>query len=121
VGRSVQQTRDGGSIVVGSTVSFGNGMQIYIIKTDFYGNVGISEKGYSGDFILMSFLVRPNPFYYYAKVIGYEQERIILYDITGRHAGNYYGGKVGFDLPPGIYFIQPENKSIKPVKIIKLK
>jgi hypothetical protein len=37
-GRSVQQTSDGGYIVAGSSNSFGNGDQVYLIKTNAFGD-----------------------------------------------------------------------------------
>jgi hypothetical protein len=115
----VQQTADGGYILVGTN---GGNAQILLIKTDQYGNVSnIEEKGFPQRMIYLPLLVRPNPFCSFTTIIDHNKERFVLYDITGRKLGSYFGEKIGFDLPPGVYFIGPEDKNIKPVKVIKLK
>jgi hypothetical protein len=46
-GRSVQQTSDGGYIVAGETSSFGNGFQVYLIKTNAGGDT-LWTRNYGG-------------------------------------------------------------------------
>jgi hypothetical protein len=65
--------------------------------------------------------VSPNPFVSYAKAPGYEGERFALYDISGRKVGNYKGNQIGMDLSAGIYFLKPEGKDAKPLRIVKLR
>ncbi len=49
-GRSVYQTSDGGYIIVGYTLSFGDSSQVYLIKTNFFGDtVWTKTYGYAGD------------------------------------------------------------------------
>ena len=46
-GYDVIATSDGGFLFVGQTWSFGNGQQVYAVKTDFHGNT-LWEKTYGG-------------------------------------------------------------------------
>jgi len=46
-GKSVQQTMDGGYIVAGWTISFGNGGQVYLIKTNASGDT-LWTRSYGG-------------------------------------------------------------------------
>jgi len=46
-GYSVVETSDGGLVVTGSTDSFGNGTQVYLLKTDSTGNL-LWEKNFGG-------------------------------------------------------------------------
>ncbi len=56
-GLYVQQTTDGGYIVVGFTNSFGNGYQIYLIKTDSLGDT-LWTKTYGGPDTEIGYCVR---------------------------------------------------------------
>jgi len=47
IGYSVVETSDGGFVVTGGTSSFGNGYQVYLLKTDSSGNL-LWEKNFGG-------------------------------------------------------------------------
>jgi len=114
-GLSVQQTQDGGYIVAGNTQSFGNAAQVYLIKTDANGNVGV-EEARNAEFGMRNAELRitPNPFTSFATLPGHETERFALYDIAGRKVGTYKGERIGMDLRPGVYFIRSLEREAGP-------
>ncbi len=113
----VQQTTDGGYILVGT-----NGDQIWLIKTDAEGNAGIEGSNFVPHSpSILQLVVSPNPFVSFTTVVGYEKERFILYDVSGKRVGIYPGNSIGFGLPAGVYFIIPEDKSFRPVRVVKVK
>ena len=115
-GNSVQQTSDGGYIVAGRYDAFGTNPQVYLIKTDANGNVGVEENR-QGDKETRRqgerLRATPNPFTSFASVPGHEGERFSLYDISGRKVGTYRGDRVGEGLSPGVYFLCQEGRRRK--------
>jgi len=121
-GSSVQQTQDGGYIVAGTYDIYGANPQVYLIKTDANGNVGVADNGSSRLTPYASRLtVSPNPFTSFATLPGYEAERFNLYNISGRQVGMYKGDRIGEGLSPGVYFIRPLNRDSRPVRIVKVR
>jgi len=121
-GYSVQQTTDGGYIVAGVSGSVGNGLQVYLIKTDVNGNVGVEESR-QGDKETRGkgLTATPNPFTSFATVPGHETDRFALYDVSGRRVGTYKGDRIGEGLEAGVYFVREEGKDGKPLRIVKVR
>jgi hypothetical protein len=68
-------------------------------------NTGIKSDVMLDGTTMKQFRVCPNPFVDFARVMGQDNDRFIVYDILGRIAGIYNGSSIGRDLEAGIYFL----------------
>jgi len=120
---SVQQATDTGFICVGSVYSSDiSGYDVYAVKTDVNGNVGIKE-GIKVETKRQEakMFASPNPFVSFTTVLGFERENFLVYDIQGRLIKKQQGNRIGKGLSPGMYFLMFEDRDCKTLRVIKIK
>jgi len=91
-------------------------------KRNLTGNSGVED----GEPLSLTtgasrFTVFPNPFTSFASISGHSSERFALYDISGRKVGVYSGDRIAWDVSPGVYFLRPEGKDAKPLRVVKVR
>lgn len=134
-GKSVRQTSDGGYVITGDTNSYSSSSDIYIIKTDEYGSVGIQNENNIDEACL--YQNYPNPFNLTTS-INYSipnngEVNLKVFDITGREVVTLVNRveiqglhNVSFNadnLTSGIYFyrLAIDGKNVANKKLILLK
>jgi len=92
-------------------------------KRNLTGNSGVdvSSGGFDPLTSNLFYSVVPSPFTSFASVPGHSSEHFALYDVYGRKVDVYKGDRIGANLSAGVYFLRPEGKNAKPLRIIKVR
>lgn len=121
IGHSVQPTPDGGYIIAGGNESVDPPFdQVYLIKTDSSGLIGIADNAGTKP-ARPAATALPNPFVAYTTLPGLTPERVSVLDASGRVVGEFAANRIGQGLPPGVYFLRLPSGSAPPVAVIKLR
>lgn len=123
----VKTTLDGGYIIVCWTTSYGNGNDIWLIKTEPDPAIIDEQPDHRPNTKGIKLTCHPNPFktmttVWILDINGSKEVTIEIYDATGRFVKsvplttNHLS--LGTDLSPGIYFLKADSKNVwKVVKV----
>jgi len=118
-GYDVRLALDGGFIISGATRGeHGHDWDIYLLKTDRDGNIGIAEEEGSG---LNLVKIYPNPSHGRVSLdLRSDVSQIILFDASGRMVHRLSPSPhLQLTLPPGVYFLKIKTPSdIKTEKLV---
>ncbi len=115
----VEETPDHGYVFCGRQGGSNTG-NIFVVKTDSMGNVGVVEDTYSDQAQNPHYRCLPNLFPNYTTIKGYEQEDFIVYDVLGNRVGRYRGDRIGEDLPNGVFFIRSVHEPSFSLRVVKI-
>ncbi len=113
--KSVRVTADSGYVIAGSTESFGNLAQAYVIKTEENGMVGVADRPAS-----VAGPGRPTPGSIVARGVLDLPNSSSLLDITGRSVLDLHSGANDVRaLAPGVYFVRSEPSAVTKVVVTR--
>ena len=55
------------------------------------------------------------------KKVGVFHTDVKNVETLGRQVGSYFGDRIGFGLPAGVYFIIPVDQRLKPIRVVKVR
>ncbi|TES93442.1 MAG: T9SS type A sorting domain-containing protein [Candidatus Cloacimonadota bacterium] len=136
-GNSIQQTSEGGYIIVGVTDSAEVDLDVYLLKIDSEGNIEEGEKRETEP-LLKIIKIFPNPYSTFTSIKVRRQlysTELRIFDISGRSVKNlmlpatdnipeivvtWFGkDKQGHEVPPGIYFLKADGMNVE--KVVKVR
>jgi hypothetical protein len=118
---SVEQTPDDGYIIAGQDGSIQWPFsQVYVVKTDVNGHIGIGESHDSRP-ARPVVQVLPNPFVAHTALRGHTRERVAVLDASGRQVGDFDADRIGDGLAPGVYFLRLTDGGAPAVPVVKLR
>jgi len=108
-GKIVSDDAGGGIITWHYNYQYLDYTDIYAQRVYANGQVGIKEKD--------ELNIPSNIFIGSLSVKGYEDEKVVVYNIEGIKCGEYYGRNIGYDLKPAVYFMKLRGRFYKIIKI----